>query len=129
MKQLSNTLSVPNLFLTNANYNNIITIGNLRGGRIKDIRGVKLGRIVTLYFQINDITSGGSDVTIFTFKDKKYYPIVYGVTSAFVSNKDNIVYIGLFSNGSFSMAISGNGVINSSSKVMVLCSVTYISQG
>lgn len=118
-------------FLTINNYTTYLTIGDLRGGRISNIHGVKAGNVVTLYVQINDITAVGSDVTIFTFKDayrSKYAPFTYAVHSAFISNYDNTVYIGQFADAHFSMAISGVGTINTSKKCMILFSVTYITQ-
>ena len=115
-------------FLNNSNYRSIITVGNLRGGSIANISGVKYGRVVMLYCQINNITSGGTDATMFTFKSKEYWPIAYGVTNAFINKQDNVCYIGYFSSsGNISWSISGNGTINSSSKAMVLFTLTYIT--
>lgn len=125
VKELNNNLK-PQNFLTTSNYRDIITIGNLRGGRIQNISGIKYGKIITLYVQINDITLGGSDVTIFTFKNAEYRPLAYAVHNAYISHHDNTCYIGQFSDGHFSMAIAGSGVISSSSKVMVIFSITYI---
>lgn len=115
-------------FLNNSNYSSIITVGNLRGGSITNISGVKYGRVVMLYCQINNITSGGTDATMFTFKSKEYWPIAYGVTNAFINKQDNVCYIGYFSSsGNISWSIAGSGTINSSSKAMVLFTLTYIT--
>ena len=114
-------------FLTLENHTSVITLGNLRGGTLNNIHGVKYGKVVTLYMQINNITSGGSDVQILKFKDSKYYPAMYAVHNAFISKENNICYIGQFNDGHFTMAINGSGTINTSSKAMVLFTITYIT--
>lgn len=86
--------------------------------------------MVTLYIQINDINAGGPDIEIFNFKEqykKKYGPHTYAVHNAFVGNKDNVAYIGQFSDGHFTMSISGGGTINSSNRTIVLFSITYVT--
>ena len=118
-------------FLTKNNYEDYLTIGNLRGGTIENISGNKYGNVVTLYAQINGITSGGTDVEIFRFKDdfkRRYGPSNYAVHNAYISKQDNIVYIGQFNSGHFTMAIGGSGTINPSSKAMVLFTITYLTE-
>lgn len=110
-----------------SNYTSQITVGNLRGGSLSNFRMVRYEKVITIYFQINNITSGGSDVTIFTLKNSAYRPVEYGVHNAFISKPDNVCYIGQFSDGHFTMAISGSGAINSGSTAMVLCTLTYIT--
>lgn len=113
------------------NYEEIIDIGNLRGGRIEQMSGWKIGKTVTLYVQINDITVGGGDIAIFAFQEaykNKYGPSGYAVHNAHIDKTDNFAYIGQFSDGNFSMAISGNGTISSSSKAMVLATITYMTR-
>lgn len=118
----------PVQFMNNSNYTSIVTVGNLRGGRITNISGVKYGRVVMLYCQVNDITSGGGDVVLFTFKNKAYWPVAYGVTSAFINNTSCACYIGYFaSDGHISWATNGSGTINASSKAMILFTLTYIT--
>ena len=114
-------------FLTLENHKDVITVGNLRGGVINNIHGVRYGKVVQLYIQINGITSGGSDVEIFRLKNSKYFPAMYAVHCGFVSKENNICYIGQFNDGHFTMAINGSGVINASNKAMVLCTFTYIT--
>lgn len=114
-------------FLTLENHKNVITVGNLRGGYIKNIHGVRYGNVVNLYFQINDITSGGSDVEIFRFKNSRYYPAMYGVHNGFISKENNVCYIGQFNDGHFTMNIFGGGTINSSNRAMVLITMTYLT--
>lgn len=114
-------------FLTLENHKSIVTVGNLRGGSIHNIHGVRFGKVVQLYAQINNITSGGSDVEIFRFKNSKYFPASYAVHAGYISRENNVCYIGQFNDGHFTMAIGGAGVINSSSKAMVLFTITYIT--
>lgn len=114
-------------FLTLENHKNVITVGNLRGGYIKNIHGVRYGNVVNLYVQINDITAGGGDVEIFRFKNSRYYPAMYGVHNGFISKENNVCYIGQFNDGHFTMSIPGGGIINSSSRAMVLITMTYIT--
>lgn len=117
--------------MTKNNYTTYLTIGNLRGGTITNISGNKFGNVVTLYVQINGITSGGSDVEIFRFKEqykKKYGCSNYGVHTGFISNHDNMVYIGQFNDSHFTMAITGNGTISNSKSVMVLFTITYLTE-
>lgn len=125
VKEISENLK-PVIFLTSDNYTSLLQIGNLRGGRINNINGVKYGNVVTLYLQINDITAGGPDIEIFRFKNNEYAPNTYAVHSAFISSQNNLAYIGQFSDGHFTMSITGNGTISTSSKVTVLCTLTYI---
>ena len=117
--------------MTKNNYTTYLTISNLRGGTITNISGNKFGNVVTLYVQINGITSGGSDVEIFRFKEqykKKYGCGNYGVHTGFISNHDNMVYIGQFNDSHFTMAITGNGTISNSKSVMVLFTITYLTE-
>lgn len=130
LAELQNQLSVDS-FMSIDNYEEIISIGNLRGGRIEQMSGWKSGKIVVLYVQINDITAGGGDIAIFAFRDaykNKYAPLGYAVHNAYIDKTDNFVYIGQFSDGHFSMAIMGTGEISPSSKAMVLATITYMTR-
>lgn len=123
--------SVTEHFLTKDNYGEYLTVKNLRGGNIENISGNKTGNVVTLYVQINGITAGGADVEIFRFKDeykRKYGPSNFAVHNAFISNHDNIAYIGQFNDSHFTMMIGGTGVISASKKAMVLFSITYLTE-
>ena len=115
--------------INSSNYTSHITVGNLRGGTLNGITLNRWKNVVTLFIQINNITSGGGDVTIFTLKDPALRPINYAVHTGFISNHDNTVYFGQFADGHFSMAIGGTGTISSSKKCMVLATITYLCQG
>ena len=130
LSELSKKLKVEH-FLTKNNYTTYLSMGDLRGGRIENISGDKFGNIVTLYVQINDITSVGNDKEIFRFKEaykRKYGPSNYSVHNAHISKQDNIVYIGQFKDSHFTMSIAGNGVISPSQKAQVLFTITYITE-
>lgn len=115
--------------INSSNYTSHITVGNLRGGTLNGITLNRWKNVVTLFIQINNITSGGSDVSIFTLKDPALRPLNYGIHNAYIGNKDNVAYIGQFSDGHFSMAIGGTGTIDSSHKTLVLATLTYLCVG
>lgn len=120
---------IPNLFLTTENMSDVLEIGNLRGGTLVGARGVKTGNVVFFYAQVNNITVGGGDVEIFRFKEqyRSYAPNDYAVIPGYISRHDNIAYIGMFSDGHFSMAIGGTGIIDQNNKVFICFTVTYIT--
>ena len=120
---------VPNLFLTTENMFDVLEIGNLGGGTLVGARGMKTGNVVFFYAQINDIIVGGGDVEIFRFKEqyKSYAPANYAVFPGYITHHDNIVYIGMFSDGHFSMTIGGTGIIDQNNKVFICFTVTYIT--
>ena len=115
-----------NRFLTFENYSDIITVGNLMGGTLVGISGVKVGNVITLFFQINDITDPVADTEIFQFKESRYFPIDYGAYMVYVSRAGNVAYAGRFTDGHFTLSIGGGGV-DSENPVTVLGTLVYIA--
>lgn len=117
-------------FLTISNYTKYLQTGNFRGGKLKDISGNKWGNVVTLYFQIDNITVGGPDVEIFRFKPEyknKYGSCNYAVYPGYISGAKNVVYVGHFADSHFTMAIGGDGIVSHQYPRQVLCTMTYIT--
>ena len=118
---------VPVEFLTLQNMSSVIQTGDLFGGTITNIHGTKFGRVVVLYFQIDNVARGGSDVTIFTIRDAKYHPIHFGVYDVFVGHAGCTAYAGVFENGDVSLAIGGGSNISYSNRTQVLGTLVYVT--
>ena len=118
---------IPVEFLTLQNMSSVIQTGDLFGGTIKNIHGTKFGRVVVLYFQIDDVSRGGSDTRIFTIRDAKYRPIHFGVYDVFVGHAGCTAYAGVFENGDVSLAIGGGSNISYSNRTQVLGTLVYVT--
>ena len=120
---------VPVEFLTIDNMSSIIRTGDLFGGTINTMHGIKVGNIITLTYQISNISRGGGDTTVFTLRDQKYFPVHYGIFPMYVGNANCAAYTGIFTDGRVTMSIIGGSYISSSNRTVVAGTITYATWG
>lgn len=120
---------VPVEFLTFDNMSSVIRTGNLFGGTINTMHGIKVGNIITLTYQISNISRGGGDATVFTLRDQKYFPVHYGIFPMYVGKAECAAYTGIFTDGRVTMSIIGGSNISSSNRTLVAGTITYATWG